>query len=134
MIVSNMFCSNQNTFVPTGFFSAQVAGAGPVLPVFGLVLIEIFGGPRPELAYQISVLGTIRSLSFSGPGGGFLIENPGRHGVVPASLVTCGNHLHIPDAGLAALFDMLASGEATAFVDLVGGIDLSGPVTFLPAG
>ena len=134
MVVSNMFCSNQNTFVPTGFFSAQVAGSGPIFPVFGLVLLEILGGPHAELAYQISVPGFIRSLSLDGPGGGITIHDPGRHGVVPAAFVTCGNHLHLADAGLAALFDMLASGEATAFVDLEGGVDLSGPVSFLPAG
>jgi hypothetical protein len=132
--VSNMFCSNQHTFVPTGYFSAQVAGSGGLFPLFGYALIVIHGGPQAELEYDLAVPGQVSSFSLSGPNGGFLVDGAGKHGVIPASQVTCENKVKLPDAGLAALFEMLASGESTLFVDLVGGADLSGPVTFLPAG
>ena len=132
--VSNMFCSNQHTVVPTGYFSAQVAGSGGVFPLFGYVLIVIHGGPRAELEYDLAVPGQVEFLSFSGRNGGFTIEGAGKHGTIPASQVTCINDVDLPDAGLAALFEMLASGESTVFVDLVGGADLTGTVTFLPAG
>lgn len=132
--ISNMFCSNQHTFVPTGYFSAQVAGTGGIFPLFGYALIVIHGGPHAELEYDLAVPGQVESLSFSGPNGGFVIEGAGKHGVIPASQVKCGNEVNLPDAGLAALFEMLASGESTVFIDLVGGHDLSGTVTFLPAG
>jgi len=132
--ISNMFCSNQHTFVPTGYFSAQVAGTGGIFPLFGYALIVIHGGPNAELEYDLAVPGQVESLSFSGPNGGFTIDGAGKHGVIPASKVTCGNNIHLPDAGLAALFEMLASGETTVFIDLVGGADLTGTVTFLPAG
>jgi hypothetical protein len=132
--VSNMFCANQNTFVPTGYFSAQVAGTGGIFPLFGYALIVIHGGPRAELEYDLAVPGQVETLSFSGPNGGFSIYGAGKHGTLLAAQVTCGNKVHLPDAGLAALFEMLASGESTVFIDLVGGADLSGPVTFLPAG
>jgi hypothetical protein len=131
---SNMFCSNQHTFVPTGYFSAQVAGSGGVFPLFGYALIVIHGGPRAELEYDLAVPGQVELLSFSGPNGGFSIYGAGKHGTIPASEVTCGNEVNLPDAGLAALFEMLASGESTVFVELVGGADLTGTVTFLPAG
>jgi hypothetical protein len=132
--ISNMFCSNQHTFVPTGYFSAQVAGTGGIFPLFGYVLIVIHGGPQAELEYDLAVPGQVESLSFSGPNGGFVIEGAGKHGVIPAAQVKCGNKVNLPDAGLAALFEMLASGESTVFIDLVGGADLTGTVTFLPAG
>lgn len=132
--ISNMFCSNQHTFVPTGYFSAQVAGSGGIFPLFGYVLIVIHGGPNAELEYDIAAFGQVRTLSFSGPNGEFVVEGAGKHGVIPASRVTCGNKVNLPDAGLAALFEMLASGETTVFVDLVSGPDLSGTVTFLPVG
>jgi len=132
--VSNMFCSNQHTFVPTGYFSAQVAGSGGVFPLFGYALIVIHGGPRAELEYDLAVPGQVETLTFSGPNGGFIIEGAGKHGTIPASQVKCRNDVNLPDAGLAALFEMLASGETTVFIDLVGGADLSGTVTFLPAG
>lgn len=132
--ISNMFCSNQHTFVPTGYFSAQVAGTGGIFPLFGYALIVIHGGPHAELEYDLAVPGQVESLSFSGPNGGFVIEGAGKHGVIPASQVKCVNEVNLPDAGLAALFEMLASGESTVFIDLVGGHDLSGTVTFLPAG
>jgi len=133
-IVSNMFCSNQHTFVPTGYFSAQVAGSGGIFPLFGYVLIVIHGGPNAELEWDIAVPGRVESISLSGPGGGFFIDHAGKHGAIPASQVKCGNNVNLPDAGLAALFEMLASGETTVFIDLVGGHDLTGTVTFLPAG
>lgn len=132
--VSNMFCSNQHTFVPTGYFSAQVAGTGGIFPLFGYALIVIHGGPRAELEYDLAVPGEVELLGFSGPNGGFDIYGAGKHGVIPASQVSCGNDVNLPDAGLAALFEMLASGEATVFVELAGGADLTGTVTFLPAG
>ena len=132
--VSNMLCSNQHTVVPTGYFSAQVAGSGGIFPLFGYVLIVIHGGPRAELEYDLAVPGQVEFLSFSGPNGGFTIEGAGKHGTIPASQVTCINDVNLPDAGLAALFEMLASGESTVFVNLVGGADLTGTVTFLPAG
>ncbi len=132
--VSNMFCSNQNTFVPTGYFSAQVAGSGGIFPLFGYVLIVIHGGPRAELEYDLAVPGQVEFLSFSGPNGAFTIQSAGKHGTIPAAQVTCANRDHLPDAGLAALFEMLASGETTVFVDLVGGHDLTGTITFLPVG
>lgn len=130
--VSNMFCSNQNTVVPTGYFSAQVAGTGGIFPLFGFIVIVIHGGPRAELEYDLAVLGQVESFTLSGPNGGFFVEGSGKHGVIPASQVTCANRDHLADAGLAALFEMLASGETTVFVDLVGGKVLSGKVTFLP--
>jgi hypothetical protein len=133
-VTSNMFCSNQHTFVPTGYFSAQVAGTGGIFPLFGYVLIVIHGGPRAELEYDLAVPGQVDILSFSGPNGAFTIQDAGKHGTIPASRVTCGNDVNLPDAGLAALFEMLASGETTVFVDLFGGHDLTGTVTFLPAG
>lgn len=133
-IVSNMFCSNQHTFVPTGYFSAQVAGSGGIFPLFGYVLIVIHGGPNAELEWDIAVPGQVESISLSGPGGGFFIDHAGKHGAIPASEVRCGNHVNLPDAGLAALFEMLATGETTVFIDLVGGHDLTGTVTFLPVG
>jgi hypothetical protein len=132
--ISNMFCSNQHTFVPTGYFSAQVAGSGGIFPLFGYVLIVINGGPNADLEYDIAAFGQVRTLSFAGPNGGFVVEGAGKHGVIPASQVKCGNKVNLPDAGLAALFEMLASGETTVFVDLVSGPDLSGTVTFLPVG
>ena len=132
--VSNMFCSNQHTFVPTGYFSAQVAGSGGVFPLFGYVLIVVHGGPRAELEYDLAVPGTVESLILNTGNGRFTIENAGKHGRVPASEVTCDNNVHLPDAGLAALFDALAEGETTAFVELASGPLLSGPVTFLPVG
>jgi hypothetical protein len=131
--VSNMFCSNQNTFVPTGYFSAQVAGTGGIFPLFGFIVIVIHGGPRAELEYDLAVPGRVESFSLSGPNGGFFVEGSGKHGVIPASRVTCGNNVNLPDAGLAALFEMLASGESTVFIDLVGGHDLSGKVAFVTA-
>jgi len=133
-IVSNMFCSNQNVFVPTGYFSAQVAGSGGIFPLFGYVLIVIHGGPRAELEYDLAVPGQVATLIFSGPHGGLVIYEAGKHGIIPASQVTCANRDHLADAGLAALYQMLASGETTVFVELVGGADLTGTITFLPAG
>jgi len=131
--VSNMFCSNQHTSVPTGYFSAEVSGTGGIFPLFGFVVIVIHGGPRAELEYDIAVPGQVESFSLSGPNGGFSVDGSGKHGVIPASQVTCRNDVELPDAGLAALFEMLASGESRVFIDLVGGKDLTGAVTFLPA-
>ena len=132
--VSNMFCSNQTTVVPTGYFSAQVAGTGGIFPLFGFVVFVIHGGPRAELEYDIAVPGQVESFSLSGPGGAFFVEGSGKHGVIPAVQVTCENRgRYLPDAGLAALFEMLASGEATVFIDLVGGHDLTGKVGFFAA-
>jgi hypothetical protein len=134
LTVSNMLCSNQHTVVPTGYFSAQVAGTGGIFPLFGFVVITIHGGPRAELEYDIAVPGQVESFSLSGPGGGFRVDGSGKHGVIPAAQVTCVNNRHpLPDEGLAALFEMLASGETTVLVDLLGGADLSGRVAFLPA-
>jgi hypothetical protein len=132
--VSNMLCSNQHTFVPTGYFSAQVAGTGGMFPLFGYVVIVIHGGPRAELEYDLAVPGQVELLALSGPGGGFSIRDGGKHGRIPASQVTCvNNRSPLPDEGLAALYEMLASGQTTVFVDLFGGADLSGTVSFLPA-
>src|SRR5579862_7537822 len=79
-IVSNMFCSNQNTFVPTGYFSAQVAGSGGIFPLFGYVLIVIHGGPNAELEYDLAVPGQVETLIIAGPNGGFTIYGAGKHG------------------------------------------------------
>jgi hypothetical protein len=136
-VVSNMLCSNQSFEgeVPTGLFTAEVAGSGPHGPGFGIVRLAFLGGPFAQLDYQIEVRGHHRAfiteLNFNleaFPPGHIFIEDPGRRGRLRGHQVTCGGQVS-PDQGLATLFEAMAAGHVTVFVELSDGTELSGPVT-----
>jgi hypothetical protein len=132
-IVSNMFCANQSAVIPSGFFTAQVAGAGlHGGTVFGSVVLVFSGGPFAQLTYALDVRGVVSTLLLTGPFGGFFVENPGERGEISGREITCFDG-DTSRPGLDTLFQEAAAGELTVVLSLVGGVELSGTVTALPA-
>jgi hypothetical protein len=131
-IVSNMFCANQSAVNPTGFFIAEVAGAGlHGGTVFGSVNLLFAGGPFAQLTYALDVRGIVSNLVLTGPFGSFFVENPGQRGDISGREITCfdGDSTR---PGLDTLYQEAVAGELTVVVYLADGVELSGTAAVFP--